>query len=42
MDSLSFKENTEYEIILSKLRLDTDPEEVDGWIPIQYANRAGD
>jgi hypothetical protein len=24
MDSLSFKENTEYEIILSKLRLDVD------------------
>jgi hypothetical protein len=24
MDSLSFKENTKYEIILSKLRLDVD------------------
>jgi hypothetical protein len=33
MDSLSFKENTEYEIILSKLRLDEDRKRWVAWYP---------
>jgi hypothetical protein len=41
MDSLSFNENTEYEIILSKLKLDIDRKE-GGWVPIQHISRAID